>query len=159
MVLACVIGGVVLAASSSSIRGLLGPGEEVVSMPLAIGQPFALTYVQEGDQKYEAWLEVDVEHTGGYALTSRVLLSENGTAFGQYTLDEDGTRSPVRERNTSKRYNWMSTSVPGSGRVRGTVALFPVPARTPNAQLTISGTIQAVPGTSGTLRLFVAKRD
>jgi hypothetical protein len=156
VVLGCIIGGIVLAASGS----LMGPGEEVISTPISIGQPFTLTYIQDGSQKYEAWLEVDVSYTAGYNLTGTILLSEGGAAFGQYTLAETGTGSPVTERDSSKRINWVSSSANGSGSADGTVSLFPLPARTANGQVTISGTIQAPPGTTvNSIRLFVAKRS
>lgn len=157
VLLGCIVGGGVMFAGG--LTGLLGPGEEVVSTPVTIGQPFTLTYVQDGSQKYEAWFEVDVSYTAGYNLNGTVLLSENGTPFGQYTLQEDGEGSPVTERDSSKRFNWSSTSLNGSGHASGTVALFPLPARTANGQITLSGTVQANPGTHGTIRLFIAKRD
>ena len=47
----------------------------------------------------------------------------------------------------------------GDGSVAGNVSLFPIPARTDGATVTISGTISAPPGTTGTVRLLVAKRD
>lgn len=153
----CLIGGIVLAGGG--ISGLFGPGEEVVSTPITIGAPFTLTYVQNGSQKYEAWLEVDVSHTVGYNLTGTILLSENGTAFGQYTLQEDGEGSAVTERSSVKRVSWVNRNVNGNGSTSGTVSLFPLQARAAGAQITISGTINANPGTTGTVRLFVAKRD
>jgi hypothetical protein len=157
VILGCIIGGVVLATGAG---GLLGPGEEVISTPISLGQPFTLTYVQDGDQKYEAWLEVDVSYTAGYNLTGTILLSEGGAAFGQYTLNETGDGSPVTERSSSKRFNWASSSINGSGSASGTVSLFPLPARTANGQVTISGTVQATPGTTvNSIRLFVAKRS
>lgn len=155
LLLACIAGGVAMVAGIGS----LGPGEEVVSVPITIGQPFSLTYIQDGSQKYEAWLEVDVDHTAGYNLSSVILLSENGTAFGQYTLAEDGEGSPVTERNSSMRVSWVTSNLNGNGSTSGKVALFPIPARTNGAQITISGAIQANAGTTGTVRLFVAKRD
>lgn len=158
VILGCLIGGIVLAAGGAA--GLLGPGEEVVSTPIAIGQPFTLTYVQNGDQKYEAWLEVDVSYTAGYNLSGTILLSDGGGPFGQYTLNENGSGSPVTERSSSKRFNWASSTVNGSGSADGTVALFPVPARTAGGQVTISGTIQANPGTTvNSLRISIAKRN
>lgn len=157
VLLGCIIGGVLLATGGMS--SLFGPGEEVVSMPITVGQPFSLTYVQDGSQKYEAWLEVDVDYTVGYSLTGTILLSENGTAFGQYTLAEDGEGSPITERSSSKRVSWVTTNLGGSGSAEGKVALFPIPARASGGQVTISGTINASPGTSGAIRLFVAKRD
>lgn len=157
VLLGCIIGGIVMFAGG--ISSMLGPGEEVASAQLTIGQPFNLTYAQAGSQKYEAWLEVDVDHTAGYELTGTVLLSENGTAFGQYTLQEDGDGSPVTERSSSKRINWVSSSFNGSGSTSGTTALFPIPARTAGSQVSLSGTIQATPGTTGRIRLIVAKRD
>lgn len=155
VLLSCVIGAIVVATSGS----LFGPGEEVVSTPITVGQPFSLTYVQDGSQKYEAWLEVDVDYTAGYNLNGTMLLSENGTAFGQYSLEEDGEGSPVPERNSSTRVSWVTTNLNGNGSASGKVSLFPIPARSGGAQVTISGTIQANPGTTGTIRLFVAKRD
>ncbi len=140
-------------------RNFFGPGEEVVATPITIGQPFSLTYVQDGSQKYEAWFELDLDYTGGYQLNGTMLLSQNGTAFGQYTLSENGDGSPVTERSSSKRIDWVTTNLNGSGSTSGKVALFPIPAEADGAQVTISGTITAPPGTTGTLRLFVAKRD
>lgn len=157
VILGCIIGGVVLA---TGVGGLLGPGEEVISTPISLGQPFTLTYVQDGDQKYEAWLEVDVSYSAGYNLTGTLLLSEGGAAFGQYTLNETGDGSPVTERSSSKRFNWVSSNINGSGSASGTVSLFPLPARTANGQVTISGTVQGSPGTTvNSIRLFVAKRS
>lgn len=158
LLLACVIGGAV-AAMGGGLAGLMGPGEEVVSTPITPGQPFTLSYVQDGDQKYKAWLEVDVSYTSGYDLSGNVLLSENNQPFGQYTVAEDGDGSPVQERSSVTRFNWTSTSVNGSGSASGTVSLFPIPARTASGTVTLSGTIHATPGTTGTLRLIVAKRD
>ncbi len=157
VVLGCIIGTVLFA--TGGMTSLFGPGEEVVSTPVTLGQPFTLTYVQDGSQKYEAWIEVDLDFSSGYALNGTILLSENGNAFGQYTLAEDGEGSPVTERSSSKRVNWVTSSLNGSGSAEGMVALFPIPARSSGAQVSISGTISATPGTSGTVRLFVAKRD
>lgn len=157
LLLACVIGGVLYAAGG--MHGLLGPGEEVVSTPIVFGQPFSLTYVQSGSQKYEAWIEVDVDYTAGYNLTGTILMSENGSPFGQYTLAEDGEGSPVAERRTDKRVGWEATNLAGSGSAEGKVSIFPIPARTSGAQITLSGTIHASPGTSGSVRLFVAERN
>lgn len=156
VLLSCIAGAIVL---FSGLGNFFGPGEEVVSTPVAIGTPFTLTYVQDGSQKYAAWLEVDLDYTAGYNLSGTVLLSENGTAFGQYTLQDDGEGSPVVERDDAVRINWSSTTLNGSGGASGTVKLFPIPARTANAQITLSGTLQAAPGTTGTIRLIVAKRD
>ncbi len=157
LLLVCVIGGVLY--GTGSIASLLGPGEEVVSMPITLGQPFSLTYVQSGSQKYEAWLEVDVDYSAGYNLTGTILLSENGSPFGQYTLAEDGQGSPITERSSSKRVSWVTTNLGGNGSAEGKVSLFPIPARSSGAQVTLSGTIHASPGTSGSVRLFVAERD
>jgi len=90
LLLACIGGGLAYWAISG-----IGPGEEVVSQQLVPGQPFTLSYVQDGSQKYEAWLEVDVNHSTGYNLSGQVLLNENGTPFGQYTLAESGSGSPI----------------------------------------------------------------
>jgi hypothetical protein len=158
LVLACLVGGGIL-AMGGGLASLMGPGEEVASTPIAPGQEFALSYVQDGSQKYRAWLEVDVSHSGGYSLSGPILLSENGQAFGQYTLAETGQGSPVQERSSSTRINWSSTHLGGSGSASGTVSLFPIPARTAGSTVTLSGTVNAPPGTTGTLRLFVAERD
>lgn len=155
VLLACVVG----AASFGSILELLGPGEEVASTSVTIGQPFALDYVQDGAQRYEAWLEVDVDYSAGYNLNGTMLLSENGTAFGQYTLAETGTGSAVQERSSSRRVSWSSTNLGGNGHATGDASLFPIPARESGHRVTLSGTIYASPGTSGRVRLFVAKRD
>jgi hypothetical protein len=157
LLLACIAGGVVLAMGG--IGGMFGPGEEVMSTPITVGQPFTLTYPQQGSQKYEAWLEVDLDFSAGYNLNGTLLLAENGQAFGQYTLQETGDGSPVTERSSSKRINWVTSSLNGNGSARGKVALFPLPARSAGSQVTLSGTIYANPGTTGTIRLFVAKRD
>jgi hypothetical protein len=154
-----VLGVVFVAGGAAGIATLLGPGEEVATQQVPLNQPFSLSYPQRGTQKYEAWLEVDAQYTAGYRLSGIVLLSENGSAFGQYTLDEDGDGSPVAERDVSKRINWSSTNRNGSGSARGTVALFPIPARSDGASVTLSGTISTNPGTNGTVRLFVAKRQ
>lgn len=161
LLLACAIGGVIVATGSglSGLAGLLGPGEEVATTPIAPGQPFTLSYSQSGSQKYKAWLEVDLDFTAGYSLSGNVLLSENGQPFGQYTVAEDGEGSPVTERSESMRINWTSTNVGGSGSVDGTVSLFPIPARAAGSTVTLSGRLDAPAGTTGTLRLFVAERD
>lgn len=135
------------------------PGDEVISTPVTLGQPFTLSYVQQGSQKYAAWLEVDTSHTQGYRLTGTILLSENNTPFGQYTLDEDGNGSPVTERNSSVRWNWTSTSLNGSGSASGKVQLFPLPARTAGGTVTVSGTITGTPGMTGMVRVIITKRD
>ena len=142
-------GGIFMAVSA------LGPGEEVSSVDVAPGTPFTLTYNQTGSQKYAAWLEVDVNHTASYNLTGQILLSEGGTPFGQYNLAEDGNGSPVTDRNDSVRINWVHTN----SSTEGTTRLFPIPARTAGGSITVSGTVNAPPGTTGTIRIFVAKRD
>jgi hypothetical protein len=154
-----ILGCIIAAVAFPSLIDMLGPGEEVASIPATIGQPFTLEYVQEGSQKYQAWLEVEVDYTAGYNLSGPILLSENGAAFGQYTLAETGEGSPVQERSGSRRVQWTSSSLNGSGRAEGNVSLFPIPARPDGHRVTISGTIHATPGTTGTLRFFVAKRD
>jgi hypothetical protein len=156
VLLACVIGGVI-AMNFDSLIG--APGEEVATVTVAPGQPFTLTYTQDGSQKYQAWLEVDVDYTAGYNLTSTMLLSENNTAFGQYTLAEDGEGSPIAERNSSTRMSWVTTNLGGNGSASGKVSLFPIPARAAGSTVTITGTLNANPGTTGTIRIFVAKRD
>jgi hypothetical protein len=138
---------------------MLGPGEEVVTIPITIGQPFAIEYTQVGTQKYEAWMEVDLDVTSGYNLTGTVLINENGTPRGQYTLAETGEGSPVSERSASTRTSWVSSNVGGSGSVSGTVSLFPIPAYADGGRVSLTGTVLASPGTTGTIRLFVAKRD
>jgi hypothetical protein len=153
------IGCIASAVAFPTLIGMLGPGEEVVSTQVTIGQPFVLEYGQDGSQKYEAWLEVDLEYTAGYNLSGPILLSENGTAFGQYTLAETGEGSPVQERNSSRRISWVSSNLNGNGSVEGMVSLFPIPARTSGTRVSLSGTIYGSPGTTGTIRLFVAKRD
>jgi len=154
LLLACIGGG----AAYWAISGI-GPGEEVVSQQLVPGQPFTLSYVQSGSQKYDAWLEVDVNHSAGYNLSGQILLNENNTPFGQYTLAETGSGSPIQERSSSTRMNWTSSNVNGSGSTSGTVSLFPIPARAAGSNVSLTGTIQASPGTTGSIRLIVAKRD
>lgn len=154
LLLACIGGGLAYWAISG-----IGPGEEVVSQQLVPGQPFTLSYVQDGSQKYEAWLEVDVNHSTGYNLSGQVLLNENGTPFGQYTLSESGSGSPITERSSSTRINWSSTNVNGSGSTSGTVSLFPIPARTAGGNVSLTGTLAASPGITGSIRLIVSKRD
>lgn len=149
-ILGCLVGGGVVWGIGS-----LGPGEEVVSTPINPGTPFTLSYVQDGSQKYEAWLEVDVGHTADYSLTGTILLSENDSAFGQYTVADDGDGSAIEERDGSTRINWTHTS----SATDGTVSLFPIPERTNGATISLSGTISGTPGTTGTMRLIVAKRD
>ena len=157
LLIGCLIGG--LAAMGGGLAGMMGPGEEVASAQITPGQPFAVTYTQSGSQRYKAWLEVDVSYTAGYQLNGNVLLAENGTAFGQYTMDEDGEGSPIQERSDVIRTGWTSTNLNGSGNASGTVSLFPIPARTDGGTVTISGTISSTPGMTGTIRLIVAKRD
>lgn len=154
LLLACIGGGVAVWAV-----GKMGPGDEVQSAPITPGQPFTLSYVQSGSQKYEAWLEVDLTYSAGYNLNGTLLLSENGSAFGQYTLTETGSGSPIQERSSSTRINWVSSNLNGSGSASGKVSLFPIPARSAGGTVTISGTISAPAGTTGTIRLFVAERD
>jgi hypothetical protein len=157
LLLACGIFGTVYAVGG--LASMMGPGEEVLSTPVTSGVPFTLSYYQDGSQKYEAWLEVDVDYSAGYNMSGTILLSENGTAFGQYTLAEDGEGSPIQERNSSRRINWVTTNANSNGSASGQVHLFPLPARADRAAVTLSGTINATPGTTGTIRIFVAKRD
>lgn len=133
----------------------MGPGEEVSSIDVTPGQPFTLTYAQDGSQKYMAWLEVDLDHSSSYSLTGPITLSADGNAFGQYTLDEDGSGSPVTERSDSVRISWVHSGSSTSG----TTKLFPIPNQIDGSTVTLSGTISAPPGTTGQIRLFVAKRD
>ena len=54
-----------LAQSYAEVGGLssmIGPGEEISSTVVTPGQPFTVTYLQDGDQKYQAWMEVDRLH-------------------------------------------------------------------------------------------------
>jgi len=136
------------------VRGI-GPGEEVVGVPITLGRPFSLSYIQDGSQKYDTWLEVDLNHTSSFRLDGRILLSRPSGAFGQYILAATGSGSPIVERNSSTRVNWTSTGSSTSG----TVSLFPIPAQTSGETVTLSGTVTAPPGTNGTIRLFVAERD
>ena len=138
----------------------LKPGDEVQSVTVQPGQPFVLTYTQDGDQRYMVWMEVDCSYTNGYSLTGPILLSANNSPFGQWTLAEDGSGSPIQERNTAVRYGWTSTSLNGNGSADGTVQLFPIAAQADGATVTLSGTITAGPGvTVRSLRVFVAERD
>lgn len=158
--LACVITVPIVAMSGGlAAVGLLGPGDEVASIPITLNQPFSLSYLQSGSQKYAAWLEVNVAYGHEYNLNGNILLSENNQPFGQYTLAEDGDGPAVQERNSVTRVGWTRSSLNGSGNASGTVSLFPVPARTAGSTVTLSGTIQAAPGTTGTVRLFVAERN
>lgn len=150
LLLACIAGGGIFWAVKS-----LGPGEEVSSVDATVGTPFTLTYNQTGSQKYAAWLEVDVSHTAGYQLTGTITLEENGVAFGQYTLNEDGSGAAVSERSDSTRINWVHTN----SSTEGTTNLFPIPARAAGSSITVRGTVNASPGTTGRIRIFVAKRD
>ena len=155
LLLACIAGGAFVATSGM----FAGPGEEVVSTPITPGQPFTLSYVQSGSQKYKAWLEVDIAYTSGYSLSGTVLLSENNQPFGQYTVAETGSSSAVQERDDATRTSWTSTNVNGSGSASGTVSLFPIPSRGDGSTVTLSGTLAAPAGTTGSIRLIVAKRD
>lgn len=150
LLLGCMIGGGIWYAISS-----MGPGEEVSSVDAIVGQPFTLTYAQTGTQKYAAWLEVDLDHSAGYQLDGTITLEENGVAFGQYTLSEDGSGSPVTERSDSIRISWVHTNSSTSGTTR----LFPIPERAAGSTITVRGTINAPVGTTGRIRVFVAKRD
>lgn len=146
----CLVGGGVYYAINQ-----MGPGEEVVSTNITPGTPFSLSYIQSGSQKYAAWLEVDLDHPSSYSLNGTILLSENDSAFGQYTMSDTGSGAAITERSSSTRINWTSTSSSTSG----TVSLFPIPARTAGSTCSLSGTINAPTGTTGTIRLIVAKRD
>ncbi len=151
LIFGCAAGGAGIWAMISA----MGPGEEVTTTNATVGQPFTLTYTQDGSQKYAAWLEVDVDHVTSYNLTGTIMLSADGTPFGQYTLDEDGSGSPITERNSSTRMNWMHSSSSTSG----TTHLFPIPAQSAGQTVSITGTINAPPGTTGQIRVFIAKRD
>ena len=155
LLLACIGGGAFVAMSDM----FAGMGEEVVSTPITPGQPFSLSYIQSGSQKYKAWLEVDLTFSAGYSLSGNVLLSENNQPFGQYTVAEDGDGSAVQERDEVIRTGWTSSQVNGSGSASGTVSLFPLPARADGSTVTLSGTLNAPPGTTGSIRLIIAKRD
>ena len=155
LVLGCLVGGLF----GFSAYSALSPGEEVVSTQVTLGQPYTVSYTQSGDQRYQLWMELDLEHDNGYQLNGTSLLSENGTAFGQYTINEDGNGSPVQERNSRLQMSWRTSSVNGRGSTAGTLSLFPIPARTDGGTVTISGTLTGTPGMTGTVRLFVAKRD
>lgn len=133
----------------------LGPGEEVVSVPITVGQPFSLSYIQDGSQRYDTWLEVDVSHTSSYNLNGQILLSLPSGPFGQYTLAETGSGSPITERSSTTRIGWSHTS----SSTEGTVSLFPMPSQASGETVTISGTVNAPPGTTGSIRLIVAERD
>ena len=146
--------GCIVAGGVWSLVSAMGPGEEVVTTTVTPGQPFTLSYVQDGSQRYEAWMEVDLQHTSSYSLVGPILLSENAAAFGEYQMSETGSSNPVG-RSSSKRLSWASTGSSTSG----TVALFPIPAKSDGATVTVSGTLSAPPGTTGTIRIFVAKRD
>ncbi len=124
-------------------------------MPITVGQPFSLTYIQDGSQKYDTWLEVDLNHTSSYNLNGQIMLSLPAGPFGQYTLAETGSGSPITERSSSTRVSWVHTN----SSTEGTVSLFPIPAQTSGQAVTISGTVYAPPGTTGSIRLIVAKRD
>jgi len=147
------------AAAAYFVLQAAKPGEEVASTPVTFNQPFTVSYVQQGSQKYAAWLEVDVSYTSGYRITGTVLLSENNAPFGQYTLDEDGEGCPVEERDDTTRWEWSSENLDGSGSAGGTVLLFPIPARAAGGTVTISGTFTGQSGMSGTIRVIVAKRE
>lgn len=154
VVLGCLVGLVAMVG----LVGTLAPGEEVASTTVTFGQLFVLTYEQSGSYKYDAWLELDLEFSQGYELTGTVLLSESEVPFEQYTLREDGFASPVVERRSSKRINWRITRDSELGRVSGKASLFPISARAAGSRVSLSGTIEARPGTTGTIRLFVTKR-
>jgi len=150
LLLFCVAGGGIFAAINA-----MGPGEEVTTTDAIVGQPFTLTYTQDGSQKYAAWLEVDLNHTSSYNLTSTIMLNADGTPFGQYTLNEDGSGSPITERSSSTRMNWVHSGSSTSG----TTHLFPIPAQTAGQTVTVTGTVNAPPGTTGQIRIFIAERD
>jgi hypothetical protein len=147
------------AAAAYFVLQAVKPGEEVAEAPVTLNQPFTVSYVQQGDQRYAAWLDVDVSYTSGYRMTGTAILSENGAPFGQYTLDEDGEGSPVQERDDTTRWDWSSTNLDGSGSASGDVQLFPIPSRPAGSTITISGTFTGQPGMTGTVRIFVAKRE
>lgn len=152
--LGCLIGGIAYFVMS------MGPGEEVASTQVNLGQPYSVSYPQSGSQRYQAWMEVDVSYSSGYSLAGNALLADAAGAFGEYNIEENGSGNPVRERSDSTtRMNWTSTNLNGSGSTSGTVSLFPIPARTDGTTVTVSGTLNAPPGTTGTVRVFIAKRD
>jgi hypothetical protein len=147
VLLACGGGAAVLAATGM----LLSPGEAIATTPdTAVGAPLSVSYAQEGEQRYRAWMEVDV--TGPYRLTGTLLLLENGQPFGQYTVDDDGDGSPVDGRSTT-RLGWTRIN----DHTTGTVSLFPLPARSDGATIEVRGSL-GNPGASGTVRLFVTER-
>lgn len=157
VLLGCLAGGGYLYTGGTT--ELFGPGDEVATTNIVPGQPFTVTYTQDGDQKYEAWFEIDVDYPTGYNLNGTILLSVNGAPFGQYTLAESGSGAAVTDRRTSVRFDWEIENSSGNGNASGMVSLFPIPAQTDGSTVTLTGTINAVPGTTGTIRLFVAKRN
>jgi hypothetical protein len=157
VILGCIAGGAFL--FRSGLTDLFGPGDEIATTTVTPNQPYTVQYEQDGDQKYQAWMEVDVDYTSGYNLNGTILLSANGTPFGQYTLSESGSGSPVTERSSSTRFNWTSTNMSGNGSASGMVSLFPIPAQADGALVTLTGTINTPPGVTGTIRIFVAKRN
>jgi len=150
LIFACLLGGGIFMAINA-----MGPGEEVATIDATVGQPFTLTYSQDGSQKYAAWLEVDLDHSASYNLTGTIVLSADGVPFGQYTLAEDGSGPAVSERSDSVRLSWVHTGSSTSG----TTKLFPIPAQNGGQTITVTGTVNAPPGTTGRIRIFVAKRD
>ncbi|MGF1469275.1 MAG: hypothetical protein ACFCGT_24395 [Sandaracinaceae bacterium] len=126
------------------------PGEERASMALSPGQPFTLSYVQHGDERYAAWLDVATE-AGTYQLRGPVLLSDDGTPFGQYTVDDDGVGPPVVERDREVRVD----RDPAQGAPRTAVRLFPLPRREDGHTISLSGTLE---GGGAAFRLYVTVR-
>lgn len=124
----------------------LAPGEEIATTDVQPGQPFTVTYTQDGDQQYEVWMDVDVSYTNGLQLNGPINISVNNELRGQYNLEMTGSGSPIRERSSSKNVNWVTTNLGGNGSASGKTFLFPLPAYDDGATITLSGTVTASQG-------------
>lgn len=121
------------------------PGTEISSAPVAPNVPFTVIYTQTDDAQRDVWMELDVSYSQGLRLTGPINISVNNQVVGQYNLEMTGSGSPIRERNTSKNWDWVSTNLNGIGSTSGKTFLFPLPAYDNGATISLTGTIAADP--------------
>ncbi len=133
----------------------LSMGDEVTSADVALGQQFQATYTQSGSTEYQVWLDLDVNHPGGYSLTGPINISVAQQHVGQYQLAETGSGSPIQGRNTRFSRDWNDDSGTSTS---GKLKLFSLPAYDDGATVTVWGTINGTPGMTATrLRVLVTE--
>jgi hypothetical protein len=156
-VVLCLGAGIAAALLGKAV--LRGVGQEIATVPVVVGQPFRLAYVQRGSGEVAVWLDIEASYGRSLQLTGPLAVRVNGTPIQQHALAlGDGSCQAIEGGRTSVCIGWNNRWNNGVGTVTGKTRLFTVPAQPRGAMVTVTGMAFAGPGvTVHRARLFAAE--